>query len=130
MIKIYTLRKDFISLAYAATNGEFKQSQRPYLLLVKIKNQSHLLPMTHTLGKPYSYQLSTQSIQFDKAFPLINNRIISSKYYSTAMDPGTQKEIEKEYANIVRRYMKFLSDHYPTRFSVDHKIMIELQKKY
>lgn len=127
-IEIYTLKQRFISDAYQVTKGQFLLKQRPYVLIFSVRGRDYLVPLTHGNSRDRDvFRLSTQKIVFSKAFPLVNRRIIEAKFISSILDVGTENELQANYDKIVRQFENYLRCYYPSKYSFDHQLLIELQ---
>lgn len=127
-IEIFTLKQRFIDDAYKITKGQFMLKQRPYLLILKVRGRDYLVPMTHGSNRERDvFNLSTQRIVFSKSFPLVNRRIIEARYISSMLDIGTEHELEVNFDKIVRQFDNYLRAYYPSRYSFDPQLLIDLQ---
>ncbi|MEG0165186.1 hypothetical protein [Anaerorhabdus sp.] len=128
-IEIYALKEKFIDDAYHETNGLFMLKQRPYVLGVQCDGVDYLIPLSHGGDSDrYSYALKTQNLRFSKAFPLVNRSIIQSSYYRSALDSGTFDELNNNFDKIVASFRDYIQYNYPSKYSFDHRILLELQR--
>ena len=129
-IEIYTLKQDFIKRALEVTDFQFMRTQRPYLLLVAVDGYDYLIPMTHGENNFHSFTIGNQKLRYEKAFPLVNRDIISATFYESVLDPGTRSLVSTNYDNIKATFSRYLKRDYPTRYSLDFEVLIELQNEY